>query len=244
MTVQEKKNTILIVDDEEGIRKMLNIFLDAVDFKVVESDCGKQAIRMAASVRPNLILLDLGLPDMDGKEVIQSIREWSQVPIVVLTVRSSEEELVAALNMGADDYITKPFGADALLARINANLRKSVVREAGEPELSNGPIRMDLVRHEVYIGDEKVAFTPKEYDLLRYFLINCGRMLTRRQILKEVWGPAHVEDTQYLRVYIGQVRDKLDRIPNLKRIIVSEAGIGYRMDHIADSTEEAESRVA
>ncbi len=243
MTVQEKKNTILIIDDEEGIRKMLNIFLDAVDFKVVESDCGKQGIRMAASVRPNLILLDLGLPDMDGKEVIQNLREWTQVPIIVLTVRSSEEELVAALNMGADDYITKPFGADALLARINANLRKSVVREAGEPELSNGPIRMDLVRHEVHIGGEKVAFTPKEYDLLRYFLINCGRMLTRRQILKEVWGPAHVEDTQYLRVYIGQVRDKLEVIPDLKKIIVSEAGIGYRMD-VIEAAAQSESKVA
>ncbi len=236
--MQEKKNTVLIVDDEEEIRKMLNIFLDTADFKVVESDSGKQAIRLAASVKPNLVLLDLGLPDMDGKEVIQNIRQWSQVPIVVLTVRSAEEELVAALNMGADDYVTKPFGADVLLARINANLRKSVVREAGEPDLMNGPIRMDLVRHEVYIGGEKVAFTPKEYELLRYFLVNCGRMLTRRQILKEVWGPAHVDDAQYLRVYIGQVREKLDVVPGLKKLIVSEAGVGYRMDVLPGNAEE------
>jgi len=237
--MQEKKNTILVVDDEEGIRKMLNIFLDAADFKVVESDSGKQAIRMAASVKPNLILLDLGLPDMDGKEVIQSMRYWSQVPIIVLTVRSAEDELVAALNMGADDYITKPFGADALLARINANLRKHAVREAGEPVLVNGLIRMDLVRHEVFIAGEKVAFTPKEYNLLRYFLMNCGRMLTRRQILKEVWGPAHVDDTQYLRVYMGQVRDKLKVVPGLNKIIVSEAGIGYRMDYCQNQLEAA-----
>lgn len=228
--MQEKKNTILIVDDEEEIRKMLNIFLDAAGFKVVEAESGKQAIRMAASIKPNLVLLDLGLPDMDGKEVIQQLRQWSQVPIVVLTVRSADEELVTALDMGADDYVTKPFSADALFARINANLRKHVVRETGEPELINGPIRMDLVRHEVYVAEEKITFTPKEYDLLRYFLVNCGRMLTRRQILKEVWGPAHVDDTQYLRVYIGQVRDKLKFVPELKKLIVSEAGIGYRMD--------------
>lgn len=228
--MHEKKNTILIVDDEEEIRKMLKIFLDSADYKVVESASGKQAIRLAASVKPNLILLDLGLPDMDGKEVIQGLRSWSQVPIIVLTARASDEELVDALDLGADDFVTKPFGAAALLARINANLRKNAVRETGEPELSNGPIRMDLVRHEVYIDNEKVAFTPKEYDLLRFFLINCGKMLTRRQILQEVWGPAHVDDAQYLRVYISQVREKLQCVPSLKSLIVSEAGIGYRMD--------------
>lgn len=228
--MQEKKNTILVVDDEPEIRRMLNIFLDTVNFKVVESDSGKQALRMAASVKPDLMLLDLGLPDMDGKDIIHGIRQWSQLPILVLTVRSAEEEIVAALNAGADDYVTKPFGTDELLARINSNLRKSAVREAGEPELVNGPIRMDLVRHEVFIGGEKVMFTPKEYALLRFFLINCGKMITRRQILKEVWGPAHVDDAQYLRVYIGQVREKLEAIPGLKKLIVSEAGIGYRMD--------------
>lgn len=236
--MHEKKNTILIVDDEEEIRKMLKIFLDSADFKVEESATGKQAIRMAVSVKPNLILLDLGLPDMDGKEVIQNLRLWSQVPIMVLTARLSDQELVDALDLGADDFITKPFGAGALLARINANLRKSAIRETGLPELSNGPIRMDLVRHEVYINNEKVAFTPKEYDLLRFFLLNCGRMLTRRQILQEVWGPAHVDDAQYLRVYVSQVREKLQRVPSLKSLIVSEAGIGYRMDYASELEEE------
>ena len=228
--MQEKKHTILIVDDEEEIRKMLNIFLDTVDFKVVESENGKQAIRMVASVKPDLIVLDLGLPDMDGKEVITQLRQWTQVPIVVLTVRSEDSEIAAALNMGADDYVTKPFNAEVLLAHINANLRKATVREVGELDVSNGPIRMNLVRHEVYIDGERISFTPKEYDLLRYFLINRGRMLTHKQLLKEVWGAAHVEDTQYLRVYIGQVRDKLETKPGLGKLIVSEAGIGYRMD--------------
>ncbi|ESQ81283.1 response regulator transcription factor [Asticcacaulis sp. BYS171W] len=229
----EKKNTILVVDDEDEIRKMLNIFLDVADFKVVESENGKQAIRLSASVKPDLILLDLGLPDIDGKEVIQTIRQWSNIPIIVLTARSEDMDAAAALNLGADDYVTKPFSAEVLLARINANLRKSVVKEVGEPDVTNGPIRMDLVRHEVFIEEKKVPFTPKEYDLLRFFLVNRGRMLTHKQILKEVWGPAHVDDTQYLRVYIGQVREKLEAKEGLSKAIVSESGIGYRMEVVA-----------
>jgi two-component system KDP operon response regulator KdpE len=229
--MQEKRNTILVVDDEEEIRKMLNIFLDIVEFKVVESDSGKQAIRMAASVKPDLILLDLGLPDIDGKEVVSALREWSNVPIIVLTVRSDDAEIVKALNLGANDYLTKPFNVEVLLARINANLRKAAISEVGEPSISNGPIRMDLVSHEVFIDDNKISFTPKEYDLLRYLLVNKGRMITHKQILKEVWGAAHVEDTQYLRVYIGQVRDKLEAKKDLGKIIISEAGVGYRMDN-------------
>lgn len=237
--MHEKKNTVLIVDDEEEIRKMLNIFLDATDFKVVESDCGKQAIRLAASVKPDLILLDMGLPDMDGTDVIAAIREWSQVPIIVLTVRSEDEDVASTLNLGADDYITKPFSVQVLLARINSNLRKWVVREVGEPDIVNGVIRMDLVRHEVYVEGDKIPFTPKEYGLLRYFMINRGRMLTHKQILRHVWGAAHADDTQYLRVYIGQVRDKLEIYPGLGKIIVSEAGIGYRMDFMQEVAEAA-----
>ncbi len=232
--MHQKKNTILVVDDEPQIRKMLNIFLDASDFKVEESDSGKQAIRLSATLKPDLILLDLGLPDVDGKEVISAVRQWSQVPIIVLSVRSGDEEVVAALGLGADDYIVKPFNVDILLARVQANLRKSAVREAGEPELVNGPIRMDLVRHEVFLRDEKIALTPKEYELLRYFIINRGRMLTHKQVLKEVWGPAHAEDTQYLRVYIGQVREKIEDNAAKPQIIVTEPGIGYRMEVLPD----------
>ena len=226
----EKKNVILVVDDEAQIRKMLNIFLDASDFRIEESESGRQAIRMAASVKPDLILLDLGLPDIDGKEVIAQLREWSQIPVIVLSVRSMDDEVVQALNAGADDYITKPFSADILIARIRANLRKATVREAGEPELINGVLRIDLVRHEVQKDGERVALTPKEYELLRYFMINRGRMLTHRQILMEVWGPAHGENTQYLRVYVGQLRDKLERDPGNPEMIVTETGVGYRME--------------
>lgn len=237
--MHEKRNTILVVDDEAQIRKMLHVFLDASNFKIEESENGKQAVRMSASVKPDLILLDLGLPDMDGKEVITQIRQWSQVPIVVLSVRTIDEEIVEALDKGADDYIAKPFNADVLMARIKANLRKVAVRQAGEPELTNGPIRMDLVRHEVFLGSEKVALTPKEYELLRYFMINRGKMLTQHQLLSEVWGPAHSEDAQYLRVYVGQIREKLEKDPSHPKFIVTEQGIGYRMEIIQDLIPEA-----
>lgn len=230
--MHEKKSTILIVDDEPQIRKMLKIFLDASNFKIEECETGKEAVRASASVKPDLILLDLGLPDMDGKEVITAIRQWSQAPIVILSVRSADEEVVTALGLGADDYVTKPFNADVLMARIQANLRKAVVREAGEPELSNGDIRMDLVRHEVFLNNEKIALTPKEYELLRYLIVNRGKMLTHRQILKEVWGPAHVDDMQYLRVYIGQLREKINDAQT--KMIVTEPGIGYRMEIVGE----------
>ncbi len=237
--MHEKKNTILIVDDEQQIRKMLGIYLDAAEFRVEEADNGKQGVRLSASIKPDLVLLDLGLPDMDGKEVIASIRQWSQMPIVVLSVRADDEEIVVALDGGADDYILKPFSAQVLLSRIKANLRKGAIKEAGEPELTNGHIRMDLVRHEVFLNGTKIALTPKEYDLLRYFIINRGKMLTHRQLLREIWGPAHSEDMQYLRVYIGQIREKLEENPASPKFIITEPGIGYRMETIAVSVPEA-----
>lgn len=238
--MHEKKNTILVVDDEPQIQKMLGILLDVENFKIVESTSGKQAIRMCVSTKPDLILLDLGLPDMDGKDVITAIREWSQVPIIVLSVREADEEITAALNMGANDYVTKPFNVDVLLARINASLRTSAVRETGEPELCNGPLRMNLVRHEVFLNNTLQAFTPKEYDLLRYFMVNRGKMLTHKEILNKVWGAAHGEDVVYLRVYIGQIREKIEENPTAPVFIMTEPGIGYRMEII----QQAVSQVA
>ena len=219
-----------MVDDEPQIQKMLSILLDVENFKIVESTTGKQAVRMCVSTKPDLVLLDLGLSDMDGKDVIKSIREWSQVPIVVLTVRSGDTDVTEALNMGANDYVTKPFNIDILLARINASLRTSAVREAGEPELFNGEIRMDLVRHEVFVNDLPVSFTPKEYDLLRFLMVNRGKMLTHKEILKTVWGLAHSDDVTYLRVYIGQIREKIEANPASPVLIKTEPGIGYRME--------------
>ncbi len=229
VAMYEKKNTILVVDDEPQIQNMLRILLSAEKYKTVECMDGMQAIRMATSVKPDLILLDLGLPDLNGKDVIAMIRNWSQVPIIVLSGCVLDQEIAAVLNIGANDYVTKPFNFDVLLARINASLRGSAVRETGESALCNGGIRMDLVQHEVFINETLTAFTPKEYDLLRYFIVNRGKMLTHKQILKSVWGAAHGEDISYLRVYIGQIRHKIEADPAHPRFITTEPGIGYRM---------------
>jgi two-component system KDP operon response regulator KdpE len=230
VSVKQKKNTILIVDDEPQIRKLLRIAVDASNMKVEEAEKGAEAIRLTASLKPDLIVLDLGLPDMDGKDVINQIREWSQVPIIVCSVRDADKEMIEAFERGADDYVTKPFNPDVLLARVTANLRKAAAQEAGEPELENGRIRMDLVRHEVLLDGSRVDFTPKEYDLLRYFMVHRGKMLTHRQILHDVWGAAHGEDTQYLRVYISQIREKVEEDHTNPAYIVTEPGIGYRME--------------
>ncbi len=234
----QKKNTILIIEDEPPIRKLLNIVLEAAEYKVVECDNGREGVRLAASVRPDLILLDLGLPDIDGKEVIASIREWSQTPIIICSVRNEDEEIVNALKVGADDYVTKPFNPDVLLARIYANLRKAATHEGGEPDLVNGNIRMDLVRHEVFINGTKAVFTPREYDLLRYLIINRSKILTHKQILKDVWGAAHVDNMQYLRVYISQLREKIEPDPAKPIYIVTELGIGYRMEVIVEEVKD------
>lgn len=229
----QKKSTVLVIEDEKPIRKVFGIALESADYKVVECDNGREGIRLATSIRPELILLDLGLPDIDGKDVISAVRGWSQLPIIVCSVRSNDEEVIKALALGADDYVTKPFNPEVLLARIHANLRKAATQEAGEPELVNGSIRMDLVRHEVYMDGEKKSLTPKEYELLRYFIINRGKMLTHKQILKDVWGEAHTENMQYLRVYVSQLRDKIETDPQNPAFIVTEPGIGYRMEALS-----------
>ncbi|MGE3770981.1 MAG: response regulator transcription factor [Bdellovibrionales bacterium] len=241
MPMNEKKNCILIIEDEAPIRKLLTITLESRDYKVVDADQGRAGARMVASVKPDLVILDLGLPDIDGKDVVTLIREWSQVPIIICSVRSDDEEVIRALEMGADDYVTKPFNPDVLTARIHANLRKSATQQAGEPELTNGGIRMDLVRHEVFLNGEKVPFTPREYELLRFFLVNRGKMLTHKQILKEVWGPAHGEDMQYLRVYVSQLREKLQNAIPGSDYIITEPGIGYRMEVTGEKADDSAS---
>ncbi|MCK6417644.1 MAG: response regulator transcription factor [Alphaproteobacteria bacterium] len=225
-----KKNTILVVDTDPQTQKMLSLILDTPVFKVVGCATGKQALQFCVCSKPDLVLLALDLPDMEGKQIIADIRSWSQTPIIVLSENAEDENVITALNMGADDYVVKPFNVDVLYARINASLRKSAVHETGEPELQNGPLRMDLVRHEVFLHDQLLAFTPKEYNLLRYFIVHRGKMLTHRQILKEVWGPAHSNDTQYLRVFIRQLREKIETDPAAPEMITTEAGIGYRME--------------
>ncbi len=221
--------TILLVEDEAEIRGMLTIFLGLEDFNVVEVETGKDALRQLVSVKPDLVVLDLGLPDISGQDVIEAARRFSNTPIVVVTACSDDKEVVRALSAGAEDYVTKPFRADVLLARINANLRKRN-HTALNPIIENGPIVMDLERHEAHLDGAVASFTPKEFTLVKFFIENKGRMLTHKQILRSVWGPAHTDDLQYLRVYIGQVRTKLEAVPGLGQCIVSESGIGYRME--------------
>jgi two-component system KDP operon response regulator KdpE len=187
------------------------------------------------SISPDIILIDFDMPDMKGKEVIRSIREWSQTPVIIVSSSKTNENIIEGLNYGADDYVTKPFNADVLRARINATLRKSIVKDVGEPELSNGPLRIDLVRHEVFLDEKLISFTPKEYSLLRYFIVHCGKMLGHRDILNEVWGAGHSDDTQYLRVFIGQIREKIEDDPTNPTIIKTELGIGYRMEFLPDN---------
>jgi two-component system KDP operon response regulator KdpE len=218
---------------------MLTILLEAENFKVVQSNFGKQSVRMCASVRPDLVLLDLELPDMSGNDVLKLIRTWSEVPIIMLSGHSSDHEITESLNLGANDYVTKPFNIDVLTARIKAALRAGAVRETGEAELSNGELKMDLVRHEVFVRDLLVSFTPKEYDLLRFFMVNRGKMLTHKEILRAVWGSAHSEDTTYLRVYIGQIREKIEANKARPMMIKTEPGIGYRMESVLDEIVES-----
>lgn len=232
--MRKKKNTILVVDKEPQTFKLLHVVLDDQDFEVVECLTGKQAISLCASTKPDIILIDLEMPDIKGEDIIMAIREWTQTPIIILSANKTNEDVINGLNMGADDYVIKPFNTDVLRARINASLRKSAVQQAGEPELSNGPLRMDLVRHEVYLNDTLIGFTPKEYNLLRFFMTHCGIMLGHREILNKVWGSAHSDDTQYLRVFIGQIREKIEADPAQPVIITTELGIGYRMEFLPD----------
>ena len=225
-----KKNTVLVVDDEPQLRKLLKITLDDEGFKVEEAENAGQAIRLASSIKPDAMILDLGLPDMDGKEVIDQIRSWSQLPIIVCSVRNEDKEIVEALERGADDYVVKPFNPDILIARLNSNLRKSAANEAGEPSLQNGDLFIDLVKHEVKIKGQSIFFTPKEYNLLRYLMVNKGKMLTHKQLLNDVWGPAHSQDMQYLRVYISQLREKIEDKNSSIEYIKTEPAIGYRME--------------
>jgi two-component system KDP operon response regulator KdpE len=228
--MSEKKNIVLVVDDEPQTKKMLEIVLDEARFQVEACTLGKKAVSLSITLKPDIILLDLNLPDINGNEVITALREWSQVPIIILTARAENEDVVKALTLGADDYVIKPFNMSILQARINACLRKAAVHQTGEPELVNGPLRMDLVRHQVFLDDTLVPFTPKEYNLLRYFMAHCGKMLTHRDILHEVWGKAHGDDAQYLRVFIGQLREKIEKNPAVPLIITTELGVGYRME--------------
>ncbi|MBF0160385.1 MAG: response regulator [Magnetococcales bacterium] len=223
---------ILIVEDEQPMRRFLRTALAARELSVIEADSIRAARIATTAHLPDVILLDLGLPDGDGIDFTRELREWNQVPIVVISARGREEDKVMALDAGADDYLTKPFGIDELMARIRVALRHRAILQSGaaqEPILEIGPIRIDIARREVYNAGQIVILTPIEYRLLLYFARNAGRVLTHRQILKEVWGSAYAHQTHTLRVFMTQLRRKLELDPTIPRLFKTETGIGYRM---------------
>jgi len=221
--------TILIVDDEPPIRRFLRTSLAAQDYEVIEAGNGTEALRAMASEEPDLVILDLGLPDMNGTEVISAIRGTSPVPIIVLSVRNDERGKVEALDLGADDYVTKPFGMEELVARIRTALRHRFQEKGETPVFVAGDLSVDLVRRIVKRSGAEVKLSPKEYDLLRLLVENAGKVLTHRHLLAKVWGPAHTEDAQYLRVFIRSLRHKLEADPARPALILTEPGVGYRL---------------
>lgn len=221
------KDAILIIDDEVQIRRLLEITLSANGFKIIEASTGKEGVTLAASQQPNLIILDLGLPDIDGLDVINKLREWYLKPIIILSVRNSEEDIVKALDNGANDYLTKPFRTGELLARIRVALRQSQ-NIAENPVVEFGALSIDLANHTVRKNSELIKLTSTEYSLLALLARNEGRVLTHQYILKEVWGMSYIEQTQYLRVFMAQLRRKIEDDPTIPKLLNTESGIGYR----------------
>jgi two-component system KDP operon response regulator KdpE len=220
---------ILVVDDEPQIQRFLKLGLEAGGFAVSAAATAADAIKAIANSAPDLVLLDLGLPDLDGKDVIRQTRAFSQVPIIIVSARDREAEKIEALDLGADDYMNKPFGIGELLARIRAALRHHNPAANSASILSHGEITVDVPNHRATKAGTSLKLTPKEFDLLALLMRNAGRVMTHRQILTAIWGPAHTEDMQYLRVLIGQLRGKIEDDPANPRFIQTEPGIGYRI---------------
>lgn len=219
---------ILVVDDEPQIQRFLRPALTAAGYEVIEAMTGAAALKAAATAAPDIIILDLGLPDMDGKDVVAQLRGWSAVPIIILSARDRESEKIAALDLGADDYIEKPFGIGELTARIRTALRHRMRVEAETGQVSVDGLEIDTLRRLVRRDGEPVKLTPKEYDLLVLLSRHSGRVVTHRTLLTAVWGPAHGDDLHYLRVFIGQLRQKIERDPAKPAILRTEPGVGYR----------------
>jgi len=224
------QSTILIVDDEPPIRRFLRTSLAAQDYRVVEADTGAAALARIADERPDLIVLDLGLPDIDGIELIRRIRQTVETPIVVLSVRDDERGKVEALDLGASDYVTKPFGTEELLARVRAALRHRLLEQGERPIFKLKDLEVDLVRRIVTRRQERIHLTPKEYELLRHLIAHAGKVLTHKQLLREIWGPAHVEDSDYLRSYVRMLRNKIEDDPAQPKLLLTEPGVGYRLN--------------
>jgi len=227
---------VLVVDDEVQIRRFLRTGFELNGFSVVEAGSGAEAIR-AASLQPvDLLIIDLGLPEMDGSEVVERIRSWSNVPIIVLSVRSSETDKVKLLELGADDYVVKPFGMAELLARVRVALRRQMRAATGEPTVKVGPLIIDLSARAVLLNGSRLTLTPKEYRLLQVLAQHAGNVVTHQHLLREVWGSVHEHDTHYLRIFVRKLRQKIEPEPNSPRILVTELGVGYRLAGENDQT--------
>ena len=223
--------TVLVIEDEPQIRRFLRATLQAHGYRLLEAETGRDGLTQTAMHQPELVILDLGLPDLDGLEVTRRLREWTTVPILVLSARGQETDKVVALDAGADDYLTKPFGTQELLARMRVALRHAthLTQEPGEPVFTVGELRVDLVHRRVYVANQEVHLTPIEYKLLTVLVRYAGRVVTQRQLLQEVWGPHQTSATHYVRVYMGQLRHKLETNPARPRYLVTEPGVGYRL---------------
>lgn len=219
---------VLIIDDEVAIRKFLRTVLSSEEFLLYEAENAHTGLSLTAAVRPDVILLDLGLPDLDGIEVIKRVRDWSQAPIIVLSVREREEDKIAALDAGADDYLTKPFGVGELLARIRAAMRR-LQQELPEPVFSSDDLEVNLELRRVTVRGNDIQLTPTEYDLLKLLVSQAGKVLTHRHILSKIWGPSHLEQPHVLRVNISNLRRKIEVDPAQPRHITTELGVGYRL---------------
>lgn len=223
-----KQARVLVVDDEPQIIRFLRPTLEAAGYDMIEATTGAEAIHKAVTGAPDIVILDLGLPDIDGKEVVSRLRAFSQLPVIILSARDRESEKIEALDLGADDYVEKPFRIGELVARIRTALRRSGKSEKQLERIEAGDLMIDFVHRRVERNGETIRLTPKEYDLLAVLARSDGRVLTHRSLLTAVWGAAHAEDTQYLRVFIGQLRGKLEADPNHPVLIVTEPGVGYR----------------
>lgn len=225
------KNTIVIIDDEPQIRKVLSTVLESNDFIIVEAESGKDGIVQIATNHPQLVILDLGLPDRDGLSVLKELRTWTNVPIIILSVRNSEEDIVQALDLGADDYLTKPFNTSELLARIRANIRRTQQTADGEA-FTNGDLTIDFASRVVKKGSREIDLTNTEYLLLALLAKNIGKVVTHNYLLRQIWGPSAVENAQYLRVFIGQLRKKIEDDAANPKYIITASGVGYRMQYV------------
>jgi two-component system KDP operon response regulator KdpE len=219
---------ILVVDDEKQIRRMLRAALEGYGYDIAEAASGHEGLSQTSIFHPDVIILDLGLPDIDGIEVIERLREWTQVPVIVLSVREHEDDKIKALDVGADDYVTKPFSMGELLARLRAALRRTAGSE-DTPILVFGELSIDISHRNVSVRGEEIKLTPTEYEVLKYLAQQAGRVVTHRQLLKAVWGSNYQEHSQYLRVYVGQLRRKLEVDPSQPAYIITEPGVGYRL---------------